>query len=176
MPARRQLSLEPASAGQQRRGLSAFVRRAAVVGGAAAGIGLSWRALEQIGVDRLTDALSRSSPTWVAASLALMCLSMVVRSVAWRAILRAALPALPIGRRDVMRGTAVGVLMSATLPARLGEPARALVVSRRIGGRQRDVLPTVAGTIVSQTLAERRRARPAGRRDGRLARPVQRPW
>jgi phosphatidylinositol alpha-mannosyltransferase len=53
--------------------------------------------------------------------------------------------------RDSLRGTAIGVLMSATLPARLGEPSRALVVSRRLG-RPRQVLPTVVGTIVSQAL------------------------
>ena len=41
--------------------------------------------------------------------------------------------------------------MSATLPARLGEPSRALVVARR-AGRPRETLPTVIGTLVSQTL------------------------
>ena len=41
--------------------------------------------------------------------------------------------------------------MSATLPARLGEPSRALVVARRVG-RMRETLPVVAGTLVSQTL------------------------
>ena len=41
--------------------------------------------------------------------------------------------------------------MSATLPARLGEPSRALIVARRTG-RPRDHLPTVVGSIVSQTL------------------------
>jgi phosphatidylinositol alpha-mannosyltransferase len=41
--------------------------------------------------------------------------------------------------------------MSATLPARLGEPSRALVVARRLG-RPRDRLPVVLGTLVSQTL------------------------
>jgi phosphatidylinositol alpha-mannosyltransferase len=41
--------------------------------------------------------------------------------------------------------------MSATLPARLGEPSRALIVARRTG-RPREHLPTVIGTIVSQTL------------------------
>jgi phosphatidylinositol alpha-mannosyltransferase len=41
--------------------------------------------------------------------------------------------------------------MSSTLPARLGEPSRALVVARRTG-RPRDHLPVVLGTIVSQTL------------------------
>jgi phosphatidylinositol alpha-mannosyltransferase len=41
--------------------------------------------------------------------------------------------------------------MSSTLPARLGEPARALVVARRTG-RPRENLPIVLGTLVSQTL------------------------
>ncbi len=50
-----------------------------------------------------------------------------------------------------MQGTFIGVLMSATLPARLGEPSRALIVARRLG-RARETLPVVLGTIVSQTL------------------------
>jgi phosphatidyl-myo-inositol alpha-mannosyltransferase len=41
--------------------------------------------------------------------------------------------------------------MSATLPARLGEPSRALIVARRLG-RARETLPVVLGTMVSQTL------------------------
>ena len=45
----------------------------------------------------------------------------------------------------------IGVLMSATLPARLGEPSRALIVARRVG-RVRDRFPIVLGTLVSQTL------------------------
>jgi phosphatidylinositol alpha-mannosyltransferase len=52
---------------------------------------------------------------------------------------------------DAMQGIFIGVLMSSTLPARLGEPARALVVARRTG-RPRENLPIVAGTLVSQTL------------------------
>ncbi len=50
-----------------------------------------------------------------------------------------------------MQGTFIGVLMSSTLPARLGEPSRALVVARRTG-RPRENLPIVLGTLVSQTL------------------------
>jgi len=50
-----------------------------------------------------------------------------------------------------MQGTFIGVLMSATLPARLGEPSRALIVARRLG-RARESLPVVLGTMVSQTL------------------------
>ena len=41
--------------------------------------------------------------------------------------------------------------MSATLPARLGEPSRALIVARRLG-RMRETLPVLVGTLVSQTL------------------------
>jgi phosphatidyl-myo-inositol alpha-mannosyltransferase len=41
--------------------------------------------------------------------------------------------------------------MSATLPARLGEPSRALIVARRLG-RMRDRFPVVLGSLVSQTL------------------------
>jgi phosphatidylinositol alpha-mannosyltransferase len=50
-----------------------------------------------------------------------------------------------------MQGTFIGVLMSCTLPARLGEPSRALIVARRLG-RARETLPVVLGTMVSQTL------------------------
>jgi phosphatidylinositol alpha-mannosyltransferase len=76
---------------------------------------------------------------------------MVVRGAAWHAILRAALPDARLRRVDALQGTFIGVLMSATLPARLGEPSRALIVARRTG-RPREHLPTVVGTIVSQTL------------------------
>jgi phosphatidyl-myo-inositol alpha-mannosyltransferase len=56
-----------------------------------------------------------------------------------------------VRRRDTARATMVGVLMSATLPARLGEPSRALIVARRLG-RMRDRFPVVLGTLVSQTI------------------------
>lgn len=131
VPASRLPTLEPARP-DARRPQATVVRRVGVVAAVAGGVGLSLLALQRIGVGSITDALWRSSPTWVVAGLALMCLSMIVRSVAWRAILRAALPNVRVGRRDVLRGTSIGVLMSATLPARLGEPARALAVARRV--------------------------------------------
>ena len=45
---------------------------------------------------------------------------------------------------DALQGTMIGVLMSSTLPARLGEPSRALVVARRTG-RPRENFPVVLG-------------------------------
>jgi phosphatidylinositol alpha-mannosyltransferase len=92
-----------------------------------------------------------SSPGLVAAGLGLMCASMAVRAIAWHAILSAAPTWRKAKRRDAMQGTFIGVLMSATLPARLGEPSRALIVARRLG-RARETLPVVLGTMVSQTL------------------------
>jgi phosphatidyl-myo-inositol alpha-mannosyltransferase len=88
---------------------------------------------------------------WVIAALALMCASMVMRAVSWHAFLKAALADARPRFRDAMQGTAIGVLMSATLPARLGEPARALIVARRLGN-PRERLPVVLGTLVGQTL------------------------
>ena len=69
-----------------------------------------------------------------------MCAAMFVRGIAWHAIMRAALPR--VRRRDAMQGTFIGVLMSATLPARLGELSRSLIVARRLG-RARETLPVV---------------------------------
>src|SRR5207237_7931113 len=88
---------------------------------------------------------------WVLVGFAPMCISMLARAESWHAILRAALPGARVRRRHAVRGTMIGVLMSATLPARLGEPSRALIVARRLG-RVRDRLPVVVGTLVSQTL------------------------
>ena len=82
---------------------------------------------------------------------ALMMAAMLLRAVSWFAIAKAALPKRPLRRRDVTSATMIGVLMSATLPARLGEPARAMVLARRTG-RMRETFPVLLGTLVSQTV------------------------
>jgi phosphatidylinositol alpha-mannosyltransferase len=149
-PARRLPSLQPRPADARRPAL-ALLRRAAMAVAAVAGLVLAVLALDRIGLDSIGHSLFYSSPVWVLAGLGLMCVSMVLRALAWHSILRAALPRAKVRRRDAMQGTFIGVLMSATLPARLGEPARAMIVARRIG-RARNQLPVVLGTMVSQTL------------------------
>jgi phosphatidylinositol alpha-mannosyltransferase len=148
-PARRLPSLQPAPMSARRAG--ALVRRGAVALAMLGAAGGAYLALDRIGVDRVGHTLVTSSPTWVLVGLALMCVSMVFRAVSWHAILKAALPESSPRFTDAWQGTAVGVLMSATLPARLGEPSRALIVARRLG-RPREALPVVIGTLVSQTL------------------------
>jgi phosphatidyl-myo-inositol alpha-mannosyltransferase len=135
----------------QRRPAIALARRAALALASIAGLILGVLALRRIGLDNIGHTLLSSSPTWVLVGLGLMCASMVLRALSWHQILRAALPGVKVKRRDAAQGTFIGVLMSATLPARLGEPSRALIVARRLG-RARDQFPVVLGTIVSQTL------------------------
>jgi phosphatidyl-myo-inositol alpha-mannosyltransferase len=149
-PPNRLASLDPAEREGRRSG-RAIARKAGLAVAAAAGTGLSLIALERIGLHRVAASLISATPAWVIVGLALMCGSMAVRGFAWHAILRAAMPQAGLRRFDALQGTFIGVLMSATLPARLGEPSRALIVARRTG-RPREHLPTVIGTIVSQTL------------------------
>ncbi len=150
---RRLPSLEPAEQLARTRRQRGFTvaRRLLLLAVTLAMAWLTVLAFQRVGLDRVGASLLSSSPSWVLLGLGLMGLSMVLRALAWHAILRAALPAARVRRRDTLRGTSIGVLMSATLPARLGEPARALVVARRVG-RTRESFPAVLGTLVSQTL------------------------
>ena len=151
VPAKRIPSLEPADQRRRAGGAAQLLSRMALVLVSLAGVLLATLALQRIGVARVLASLLSSSPGLLAVGLALMCASMLVRGIAWHAILRAAPTWRAATLKDALQGTFIGVLMSATLPARLGEPSRALVVARRLG-RAMETLPIVLGTMVSQTL------------------------
>jgi phosphatidylinositol alpha-mannosyltransferase len=148
--ARRLPSLERQLARRHGR-LVTLARRGALAAVSLAGIVLAYLALQKIGISHIVSALVASSPSLVLLGLAVMCGAMALRAVSWHAILKAAIPGGRVKLADAMQGTFIGVLMSSTLPARLGEPSRALVVARRTG-RPRENLPIVLGTVVSQTL------------------------
>ncbi len=139
----------PALVGRARHQRS--MRRAGLAISSLAAGTLAGLAMQRVGVTRVATSLLASKPGLVAAALGVMCAAMFARAIAWHAILSAAPTWRRAKRRDAMQGTFVGVLMSATLPARLGEPSRALIVARRLG-RARETLPLIAGTMVSQTL------------------------
>jgi phosphatidylinositol alpha-mannosyltransferase len=149
-PPRRLPSLDPvpAAGGSSRRHIA---RRAGLVVAGALGVGLTALAAQKIGVDKVLASIVRSDATWVVVACALMALSLFFRAASWYWIVRAALPNRPVRRRDVTSATMIGVLMSATLPARLGEPARAMTLARRTG-RMRETFPVLLGTLVSQTM------------------------
>ncbi|HEY2440670.1 MAG TPA: lysylphosphatidylglycerol synthase domain-containing protein, partial [Solirubrobacteraceae bacterium] len=148
--ARRIPSLETRPASRRAR-VGSLLRRGALAAVSIGAILLAILALEKIGLANVASALVASSPAFVILGLGVMCGAMALRAVSWHAILRAALPEARVRMSDAMQGTFIGVLMSSTLPARLGEPSRALVVARR-AGRPREYLPVVLGTVVSQTL------------------------
>jgi phosphatidylinositol alpha-mannosyltransferase len=127
------------------------LRRAGLVASSLAAGALAALALQRVGVTRVAASVLASKPGLIAAGVAVMCAAMFARAISWHSILAAAPTWRRAKRRDAMQGTFIGVLMSATLPARLGEPSRALIVARRLG-RARETLPVVLGTIVSQTL------------------------
>jgi phosphatidylinositol alpha-mannosyltransferase len=152
VPAQRLPSLAPEPAplvGRPRR--IRALRRVGLAATSLAGAGLAALALQHVGVTRVAASLLASKPGLLLAGLALMCAAMFTRAISWHAILVAAPTWRRAKRRDAMQGTFIGVLMSSTLPARLGEPSRALIVARRLG-RARETLPVVLGTMVSQTL------------------------
>jgi len=149
-PAERLPSLDPplAQAGKKGR---AVARRVGLGVAGAMGVGLTFLAAQKVGIDNVVESIVRSNLTWVLIACALMASSLFFRAASWYWIARAALPSRPIRRRDVTSATMIGVFMSATLPARLGEPARALTLARRTG-RMRATFPVLLGTLVSQTM------------------------
>ncbi len=147
--ARRLPSLEPALTIGSRRRRAA--RRVGLLAAAGVGAGLTYLAAGQIGFDNVVHSAVRSDLAWVLIATALMALSLFFRSATWFLAARAALPSARLRRRDFTSATMIGVLMSATLPARLGEPARAMIMARRLG-RVRESFPVLLGTLVSQTV------------------------
>jgi phosphatidylinositol alpha-mannosyltransferase len=135
----------------QRRGSAAW-RRAGLVVAVILVAALLAFALSRLGLHRIGHALITATPGWVALALVLMGLSLLLRAVSWHATLRAALPEKEIGWMPVIRATMIGVMASAVFPGRIGEPTRMLVLTRRLDGPARTLLPIVAGTIFSQTL------------------------
>jgi phosphatidylinositol alpha-mannosyltransferase len=114
--------------------------------------GLLAFALSRLGLHRIGHALVTASPGWVAVAFVLMASSLVLRSISWHQVLRAALPMTKIPWFAVTRATMIGVMGSAVVPGRIGEPARVVVITRRLEGSSRRQLPIVAGTVFSQTL------------------------
>jgi phosphatidylinositol alpha-mannosyltransferase len=127
-------------------------KRWALLLGALVLAGIVVFALSQLNLPRVGHALITATPGWIALALVLMGSSLVMRSISWHQVLRAALPETPLHWPPIVRATMIGVMGSAVFPGRLGEPARVLVLSRRLEGRTARLVPVVAGTVFSQTL------------------------
>ncbi len=127
-----------------------LLRKAALGVVGVLGVGLTLLAAKKVGLHDVAASVIGSDISWVLLACALMIASLFLRAASWLIVVRSALPGSPVRRRDVASATMIGVFMSATLPARLGEPARAMVLSRRVG-RMRETFAVIVGTLVSQT-------------------------
>ncbi|MHB8693984.1 MAG: lysylphosphatidylglycerol synthase transmembrane domain-containing protein [Solirubrobacteraceae bacterium] len=117
----------------------------------AGGVALAALALSRLDISRSLQALTSVRPAFVALASVLLSVSLIARAECWFVILRDTSIGTRIGRVVVARATMIGVMVSATLPGRLGEPARVFVVARRTG-TPRESISLVAGTVLAQTL------------------------
>lgn len=127
-------------------------RRLGLIAAAAVLVGVLAFGLANLGVPKVLHTLASANLAWVAAALALMMLSLLMRAVSWKEVLLAALPEMRIPWAPVVRATMIGVMGSAVFPGRLGEAARVLILTRHLDGPARRNIPVVAGTVFSQTL------------------------
>jgi phosphatidylinositol alpha-mannosyltransferase len=97
------------------------------------------------------SSLTSVAAGWAVLGVGLMATAFLARGESWFAVIQAALPDAPVGRLAVLRALLIGMAASTVAPARAGEAARAWVIGRRVGD-PRQVLATVAGTILAQTL------------------------
>ena len=144
-PKRRRRRLLQGADGRPRSRLGALLVALVVAG-------LVAFALTRLNLHSVGHALITASFGPIAAALALMAASLVLRSISWYATLRAALPESRIPFAAVVRATMIGVMGSAVFPGRIGEPSRVIVLARRLEGPNRRLIPIVAGTVFSQTL------------------------
>ncbi len=103
-------------------------------------------ALQSVG--SLGDLLGGVNPWLVAAALALQIAHVVLRSLAWRNVLRA-----PYGSRvptfGIVAGYSAGVALNGLAPAKAGEVAKAVLVRTRIPG---STVPTIASSMAVVTV------------------------
>jgi uncharacterized protein (TIRG00374 family) len=108
---------------------------------------LVWRGPEFGGI---ADAFQAVEWEWVAVAVLLNFYSIVVRSSAWRVVIKHACAAPWPSRRTVFSAFSVGLLGNAVLPGRVGELARVAVVTRRL--RRPGAWPALVGSIFTHRL------------------------
>jgi uncharacterized protein (TIRG00374 family) len=83
---------------------------------------------------------------WVAAAVGLNLLSVLVRAIAWRTVIRQAMPPPHPSFLLVFSAFSVGLFANAVLPGRIGELARVAVLNRRLT-EQESPWATLLGTV-----------------------------
>jgi len=104
---------------------------------------LVWRGPSLSGIGH---AFSTVRWEWVALAIGLNLASVVVRALAWRTVIRQAMPPPHPGTMLVFSAFSVGLFANAVLPGRIGELARVAVLNRKLP-RRRGLWATLVGTV-----------------------------
>ncbi|MDQ2909995.1 MAG: flippase-like domain-containing protein [Actinomycetota bacterium] len=127
--------------------------RVVVVLAAAAGVAalLWWRGPNWSDVWHAFDAVRWY---WVVAAIGLNLLSVVVRAVAWRTVIKQAMAPPHPSYMLVFSAFSVGLFANAVLPGRIGELARVAVLTRklRLQGREGGTWAALVGTVFAHRL------------------------
>ncbi len=110
---------------------------------AGVGVLLWWRGpnWHQVG-----DAFGAVAWIWVAVAIGFNLLSVLARSVAWTAVVDAAIPKPWPRFRSIFSAFSVGLMANAVLPGRIGELARVAVLTRKLP-RRKGLWATLVGTV-----------------------------
>jgi uncharacterized protein (TIRG00374 family) len=92
------------------------------------------------------DAFTTVRWQWVAVAVGLNLASVVARAIAWRTVIRQAIPPPHPSNVLVFSAFSVGLFANAVLPGRIGELARVAVLSRKLPKR-RGLWATLVGTV-----------------------------
>ena len=92
------------------------------------------------------DAFAQVRWEWVALAIGLNLVSVVARALAWRTVIRQAMPPPHPSSTLVFSAFSVGLFANAVLPGRIGELARVAVLTRKLP-RRRGLWATLVGTV-----------------------------
>jgi uncharacterized protein (TIRG00374 family) len=99
----------------------------------------------------VADAFRSVRWRWVVAAILLNLVSVVVRAFAWSVVVRRAMPNVRIAVSRVFAAFCVGLLANAVLPGRVGELARAAVLTRHMP-RGEGHSATLIGTVFAHRM------------------------
>ena len=101
-------------------------------------------------VGAVLSVLAEADVRWLVVALGLIAIQLVVRTVRWRSLLPAGPQGLPIPVMRLLPVVLIGYLCNAVLPARLGEPIRAVLVDRR----EKVGLPEALGSVLLERIVD----------------------
>jgi uncharacterized protein (TIRG00374 family) len=109
------------------------------------GLLLFWRGPSLHGIG---TAFSAVEWRWVVVAIGLNLASVVVRALAWRTVIRQAMPPPHPSALTVFSAFSVGLFANAVLPGRIGELARVAVLVRTLP-RRKGLWATLVGTVLA---------------------------